>query len=240
MEAFCETISVWRGVVHDPSLSLDKKRQIQQQFSWEIAAFRGRLCECRNKAMDLGITRRYRARSDFLRMIGMFLLKRPVSPSRKKETMRYLLRDHEIEVFSAFYGRYPSTTHSLRTRARHMLRDIATNIYISDIRATLTRCGIPFGFRKKEKMMDLLCLLWFGGEVIQPSYTIITATKENCLICMESVASSGVRLPCSCNNVYHKECADRWSHVSFTCPTCRKIMLEDVSLPGHHSIQSTS
>lgn len=229
METFCETISVWRGMVHDPSLSLDKKRQIQQQFSREIAAFHGGLCECRNKALDLGITRRYRARSDFLRMIGMFLLKKPVSPSRKNETMRYLLRDHEIEVLRHFYGCYPSTTHSLRSRARHMIRDIAANIYIADIRSTLIRCGIPFGFREKEKMMDLLCLLWFGGEVIHPSYTIIATYKENCLICMESVVSSGVRLPCSCKNVYHKECVDRWSQVSFTCPTCRKIMLEDIS-----------
>jgi len=228
MEIFCENISGLRTRLHDPVLGAEKKRQLQQFFSKEIMAYKGRMDECITKARELGITRRYRTRVDFLRMIGMFLIKKPISPSRKKETMKYLLLESEIRILRDFYGQ-TTTTAAFKARARHTIKTIASNIYITDIRSTLLRCGIPFGFREKEKMVDLLCLLWFGKEVIRPAYTLHTHSSEDhsyeCPICTDTILSTSVSLPCACKNFYHSECMDKWSQVSFTCPTCRKDLL---------------
>lgn len=224
MEVFCQNISGLRVRLHDPVLGIEKKRQLQQFFSKEIQAYKGNMSDCLSKAAELGITRRYRTRLDFLKMIGMFLIKKPISPSRKKETMRYLLLENEIRLLRDFYG--PSnTTAALKARARHTIKNIASNIYISDIRSTLLRCGIPFGFREKEKMVDLLCLLWFGAEIVGPAYTLHLAGDRECPICTDMINSESVSLPCACKNFYHKECMDKWSEISFTCPTCRHDLL---------------
>ena len=232
MEIFCQTIDCLKqryGLVEN--MTLMEKKTLQNLFHREVLAWakRIRVRDCIQKAEELGILRRYRDRKDFLKMIGMFLLRDRVSPQVKKETMRYILLDYEISQLRRFYQQ-SSCTVSFKNRSRRMIRTIASNIFMIDLRNSLTRLGIPFGFREKETMVDLLGLLWFSVEIVQPTYTIICPAphEEDCPICTDSLTehTEAVKLGCACSSLYHKECIDKWATISFSCPTCRQDLLQ--------------
>ena len=235
MEIFCQTIGCLKeryGLVEN--MTLMEKKTLQNIFHREVLSWAGRIRvrDCIKKAEELGILRRYRDRKDFLKMIGMFLLRDRVSPQIKKETMRYILLDYEIGQLRQFYQQ-PSSSVSFKNRSRRMIRSIASNIFMIDLRNSLFRLGIPFGFREKEIMVDLLGLLWFSVEIVHPNYTIISSPhhEEDCPICTDSLTenSEKVKLGCACPSIYHKECIDKWATISFSCPTCRQDLLQSSS-----------
>lgn len=211
----------------------DKKR-LQQAFYREIASMqrssRVRVAACRARAMEMGIMKRYRSRVDFLRMIGVFLLKRPVSPGVKKRTMSYLLMEEEIRILREFYRAEDPPT-AIKTRARSMIRSLSLHIFSADIRAALLQCGVPFGFREKERMIDVLGNIWFGNEQIMPLYRslpppLLGATHHHqCPICLEDITEGVATAPdCPCHEAYHHDCLHRWVALSYSCPTCRKSL----------------
>lgn len=69
------------------------------------------------------------------------------------------------------------------------------------------------------------------GAVAAPPSAIVTSEctkgeqeREDCTICLESMAAAaeGCHLPCG--HIFHADCIRRWSSISCQCPLCRRCI----------------
>ena len=205
-----------------------------------------KLRDCIQFAVAHQIYRRFRSKELFLYALILTTFPHSMDKNAEQDHINSVLYEHEREFMKRFYI-IPSPSSQQKHHRSAIVRYVAHDVSIYKLWNMMTKYNIPFCFRKKTEIIEMLLLLWFrprwsfvfdtifvtiptssSSSLLSPSFPPLPYLVGNpkdilCPICLEIVDSgNNYRMPCSCTNFYHKQCLITWVSKNPSCPTCRK------------------